>query len=189
MAMSWQYISGFFDGEGNISTPLGHGSLHLGITQAGKSGIEVLTEIQNFLAIRGIKSRMQYVRHIKDRKPVYVLYMSTKAALPFLKSVYPYLRVKRVQALDVIRHRTLYPGMFVSPLCRAWRREQGIKHNVARTHCSKGHLLSDDNVYSFLRAGRPSKSCKICAKARADARYKRIVAKRCNVDERVRPWL
>lgn len=48
------------------------------------------------------------------------------------------------------------------------------KRRQPGTHCSKGHELTVDNIYARTR-GRGD--CKICAKTRANERYKRLTGK------------
>jgi hypothetical protein len=40
--------------------------------------------------------------------------------------------------------------------------------NAAKTHCKRGHLLSEDNIYRTKGGGR---ACKTCVKANSKARY------------------
>lgn len=184
--MSWQYIAGFFDGEGNVSIPLGVSSLNVGIVQAGDTGLELLERIVSFLEEQGIRSRIDRSRKLEpNRKKVYKLYLSAKNAERFLRRVLPYIHIKKVVSQDVLRYRTLYPGMYTSPMCRAWRSETIRKNNALRTHCKRGHELTPENLYVYKRGERDSRSCKKCALELASRRY----AKRCKVDAAVRRWL
>ena len=180
MAMTWPYIAGFFDGEGNVSTPFGRTIIRVQITQAGEVGLVVLREIADFLAEHGVKSSIRHAKPIAGRKEVYILYTQATHAVEFLKAVMPYLRVKKVVSQDVVRWRRLFPGMYVSPLCYQFRAEQTRKHNAMRTHCHRGHALTNDNVYWYQHGERRSKtrSCMACAKDRANARYERIRKRR-----------
>ncbi len=58
--MDWEYISGFFDGEGGISidSPKGSRVLVLSVTMAQKNK-EVLEIIRTFLAVQGISSHLR----------------------------------------------------------------------------------------------------------------------------------
>ena len=50
-------------------------------------------------------------------------------------------------------------------------------HNVIRETCKRGHLLSDDNVYSNGqgRNGAKARTCKICTLARRQRKHGRVV--------------
>lgn len=176
MALSWQYIAGFFDGEGNVSMPLGKSNLHLCLTQAGNEGLQLLGRIQEFLAEHGIPSRIDdSTKLVTGRKKVYRLCLSGKRTEAFLRFVMPFVHIKKVISMDVLRWRTLYPGMYTSPMCKAWRTEAAVRSNNPprlRTHCSVGHALTPENVYSYIgKSGHDRRQCKICVRARVNARY------------------
>lgn len=39
--------------------------------------------------------------------------------------------------------------------------------NAKKTQCIRGHLLEGDNVYRYIRKGRPHRACNACRKVRA----------------------
>lgn len=139
--MNWPYIAGFFDGEGNVGIPLGHNTVLLNITQAGRSGLEVLEEIKCFLGIHGIKSRVYQRKVIENRQVVYMLWVSPTNSMTFLSKVMPYLRVKRTKSQDIIRIKTLFPSLTKSAQGRFFRRELSKRNNAVRVKplCPKGH--------------------------------------------------
>ncbi len=107
--MTWAYIVGFFDGEGNINAR-GHGIAlfqnHLGVLQ----------EIADFLRGEGLVSPKYRVKESGFRpdgtKRCNVLKYSRKGdVLKFLNGVLPYLIVKRRLAEDLRRFLIIYPSL------------------------------------------------------------------------------
>jgi len=106
MKLTWQYIAGFFDGEGCISVPRGskhtRGSLTCIMYQKRP---EVLYKIQEFLTNHGFSctvapnQRDQYHLYIKD---------GLLGNLRFLREIHPYLIVKKVEAQDTLRFFTVF---------------------------------------------------------------------------------
>lgn len=64
--------------------------------------------------------------------------------------------------------------------CRACRNTQdraGVKkRDKPRTHCQRGHSLTEDNIY--LAPGNDTRQCRVCRKRRGDARQAARKAKR-----------
>jgi len=154
--LTWQYVAGFFDGEGHIS--FGKHNLQMGITQAGNIGKCVLAEIEDYFAQSGISSHLHAKKpgSILGRKQIYMLSITRLQALALLRKLLPYLRVKKVLAQDVIRYKKLYPNMITSPLCANYR-----GHDRIKTHCKRGHPLTPETVYAY----NGNRQCKICAYA------------------------
>jgi hypothetical protein len=112
MAMNWAYVAGFFDGEGNIRMEMGseRNSVQAQIIQAGDIGNRVLEEIRSFIAQSGIQSKVHHrSARYANRLPVHVLYTGSVHAEKFLANVFPYLRVKKTHAQDVLRIRKMFP--------------------------------------------------------------------------------
>ena len=109
MRLSWQYIAGFFDGEGCITTSTGM-SIRVTIAQTGDKGLKILTLIQDYVALRGIKAKVNSKRVYSERhSPSWSLVMSeTTSCIAFLQGVIPYLHVKKVLAEDKVRFLTWY---------------------------------------------------------------------------------
>ncbi len=83
---SWQYIAGFFDGEGFLYEPKGYGSHSLGIVN---SNFSVLVAIQNFTGVGEVYNK-------KQRKSIFQYRVFGRARINyFLRNVLPYLVVKR----------------------------------------------------------------------------------------------
>lgn len=142
--MNWPYIAGFFDGEGNISVPLGHSTVIVNITQAGSRGRETLEEISQFIGTYGLRSRVSFRVQLENRQPVYMLWTRPLDSIKFLEKVLPYLRIKRTKAQDVIRFKRLFPSLTTSPQGRFYRLEHMAKINAPRIRdtCPKGHAYT-----------------------------------------------
>lgn len=130
MVMSWQYIAGFFDGEGSI----GLGAHNTGrkavvyMAQSGRLGLSLLHVISKFLATEGVKSSVFETGRtgVHGRTmPSYRLNICGYASVvTFVLNVLPYLYIKKVVAQDIIRYNKLFPNIQKSPLTRAWRSER-----------------------------------------------------------------
>jgi len=118
--MSWQYIAGFFDGEGCITTltmKSGHKiPARITMGQSGREGQSVLKEISGFLIKQGIRGSVSLPSYWPPSKKgknfkqmFYLVVNSKKGSIDFLRGVLPFLRVKRVQAQDNLRYLVLYP--------------------------------------------------------------------------------
>lgn len=102
--MSWQYIAGFFDGEGCIYRATRNGKQlgHFRLTMTQTSS-EVLTRIAQFLEDKYIKTRTSMVKRNGNRSECYTLIIDNIGnILPFLNNTVPYLIVKRSKAMEAI---------------------------------------------------------------------------------------
>jgi len=109
--ISWQYIAGFFDGEGCISThdkasPNRNNIQAITIVQKVDSNF-VLEEIQKFLAKRNIPSHLYNSRSAGNInwKPTHALTISgKKEQLAFLRWIKKYLVVKKDKATQTVNY-------------------------------------------------------------------------------------
>ena len=111
MEITWPYIAGFFDGEGNISlTKHGCGNINVNLYQKRR---DVLDRITNFLKAHNFDANI-YV----DKREQHTFRISggRNASLKFLNSILPYLIVKKTEAQDVIRYFTMFPPMPKGPM-------------------------------------------------------------------------
>ena len=112
MNMNWHYLAGFFDGEGSIESLMRNNRIpKIEIGQSRARGLYLLQEISAFLQSYGIASAVKpKVNRTASlgKLPMYVLCIQ-KDALVFLRHVLPYVRIKRSEAQDVLRFRTMYP--------------------------------------------------------------------------------
>jgi intein-encoded DNA endonuclease-like protein len=117
MEISWQYIAGFFDGEGCVYfrkmkkpyvnlTPLAQ------MTQKVKQG-EVLFKIKEFLKKNGIPSNIQY----KKNNLTFVLTIrgGREGTFKFLQKIFPYSIVKREkikETIEFLKKSEFIPSVF-----------------------------------------------------------------------------
>jgi hypothetical protein len=106
MKISWQYVAGFFDGEGCIGMypdPKYRSTRVLVQMSQAEPQEQVLYEIQEFLSTHGISFTTRVVKPEGNRKPCHQLYTVNRVvASEFLKQVEPYLRVKLRKAKELI---------------------------------------------------------------------------------------
>lgn len=112
MILSWQYIAGFFDGEGHVSVVIKNNNV--GLCQSGREGLVVLSDIAETCRASGIKCGVYAANESKRTgKPMYRLSVQGRECCRrFLIRVFPFLRVKRLAAQDALRHFTLYPPIY-----------------------------------------------------------------------------
>jgi hypothetical protein len=107
--MTWEYIAGFFDGEGAVVASMGRerAEIVMSITQADK---KILETIQQFLSSQGISARIHpHTDSPWSRKKSWVLMLSTTQALNTLGMLLPHLHVKKALVQDILRFRKMFP--------------------------------------------------------------------------------
>lgn len=114
--MTWQYVAGFFDGEGCISTEWNRArrgmNFRVQLCQSGREGQDVLEEIKEFMAERRIHSTMCHrSKHGRNRQMHVLVVSSRESILRCLVAVLPHLRIKKVKAQDLWRFLRLYPAL------------------------------------------------------------------------------
>jgi len=102
--LSWEWLAGFFDGEGCIVVrrdgrfPNGDVRIWLQVHQHARSA-SVLFDIREFLGSRKVPV------YYRDADAHSSLQITTRQGVKLcLKRMLPYLRVKRLQAEDVLRY-------------------------------------------------------------------------------------
>ncbi len=117
MKVSWDYIAGFFDGEGSVSTMnFTHrdtlAATIVTLSQSGSEGFEILTKIRDFLLAAGIKG---YVHSQTRRKPYRQMHHLKVCARPsveaLLRQLLPRVSVKRVVVQDTLRFIIAFPSI------------------------------------------------------------------------------
>lgn len=154
MAMNWNYIAGFFDGEGTICTTAR--GIQWSIAQSRERGRVVLEDIRTFLAEQGIKSS---VYQKKDRASMFTLYVTDRERIKkLLLMLYPYLRIKRVEVQDCLRYMRLFPrrksgavlGMLISETRQIRHGNAGERHGKAKLT-----MVQVDEIRRALDDGTP----------------------------------
>jgi len=131
--MNWAYIAGFFDGEGSVGTCPATSGRHASvyIAQSGARGLLVLEEIREFISGWKIKSSVfctgKATQHMRTMPSYRLGICGFTSTVAFLRIVFPYLRIKKAAAQDLIRYDKMFPSVQKSPLARAYRRERQIK--------------------------------------------------------------
>lgn len=167
--LSWQYVAGFFDGEGCITMPLSRygesnkfGGIqpYIQMAQAGEIGRVITHEIRDWLSLQNIKADVQYRRSKKKgHKDSWTLRIrGRKWSCAFLTKIMPFVIVKRTVCQDFWRFMELYPSLL------GWT-------NRYATHCPHGHPFDDENT--FRTNGGKSRGCKICRTKKSRDFYER----------------
>lgn len=124
--MSWEYLAGFFDGEGCIYYRLGKFNLKCHISQKGARGKRLLTEIMEFLAERAVKSSLQ----LRKDTDYYILWLCGREnVIRFLSGMLGYLRIKKLEAQDLLRFFRIYPsiqGKLLAESNEFWRYRKNV---------------------------------------------------------------
>jgi hypothetical protein len=119
--LSWEYIAGFFDGEGAAGI-VREGSksgarFYATMSQTGDVGKALLCEIANKLKREGIVTCLLLDRHPGNvigfvrRKQIHRLNIShRKNTIPFLRALLPYLRIKKSNVQDMLRYNRIFPA-------------------------------------------------------------------------------
>jgi len=120
--MNWSYIAGFFDGEGYIGLGrqkhcgegrYSRGAVRITITQTRDRGRILLEEISEFMSEFGITSNIS----VKDHENIKwaCTYKLRMEGFPncskFISSVFPHLRIKKVEAQDMWRYNRAFPSL------------------------------------------------------------------------------
>lgn len=109
--ITWQYIAGFFDGEGCIVPHHASPQFAVKVTQCDE---KVIDDIGYFLASHNIvalkyNSKPEWYKFYK--KPIFNLHVNYReGSTRFLEHVFPYLRVKKQTAQDALRFMKVYPA-------------------------------------------------------------------------------
>lgn len=122
MRLSWQYVAGFFDGEGHVGMVRqkkcgeGHysnGSIRASMVQSRERGRILLEAVSKFLSNYGIKSTVG-VHHPGDERcsRSYHLRMTGyRSVIPFLQQCMPFIWIKKSEAEDLIRFYRAFPSL------------------------------------------------------------------------------
>ena len=112
--VTWTYIAGFFDGEGNVGifsnrARRGNGTPVVTISQTGERGRILLEAIGEFLGKYGIKSYYGRRKAHGNNAAQYTIRICNREHVAkFLRGVFPYLWIKKVEAQDVLRFLIIF---------------------------------------------------------------------------------
>ena len=136
MTINWDYIAGFFDGEGSV-VHISGGSYRIAIAQSNK---EVLDIIANFLGEYGIHTWITYKQPTKlTRSPGYHLAFSKSTSVRFfLETIIDKIIVKRKRAIEVLENLT---NETRRPVSDAEQRAMVIMDSIGLSQHEIGNLL------------------------------------------------
>lgn len=120
--MSWEYIAGFFDGEGHVGLGrqkhcgegrFSRGSPRVTMVQAHDRGRQLLEEISEFLVGHGIRSIVEIHQEAQGKisESYHLRITGFNGVLSFLGAVFPFLRIKKTEAQDLIRYNKAFPSL------------------------------------------------------------------------------
>lgn len=120
--MSWEYLAGFFDGEGHIGLGrqkhcgegrFSRGAPRVTLVQAHERGRLLLEEIKAFLQAHNILSVVEIHQQASKRISLSFRLRITgfNGCERFLEGVFPYLRIKKVEAQDLLRYSIAFPSL------------------------------------------------------------------------------
>jgi hypothetical protein len=122
--MNWDYIAGFFDGEGCVSIQRAgkrdskeHGNAaHLiSISQSGLTGLRVLSDMADFLRSYdihvGFRLDQKAGMHHRKKDSYCIRICKRDSVIIFLEHMLPRVHVKKVAVQDHLRYMRLYPSL------------------------------------------------------------------------------
>jgi len=115
--ITWEYLAGFFDGEGCVNYA-NSGSqrtyrIRLTFSQSRKRGYELLFKIKAFLEKEKCKLGKIYTSgYIKDiEKQGWQLQITEKnSTKKIMEALLPYLEIKKLEVQDALRRQILFPS-------------------------------------------------------------------------------
>lgn len=139
--ITWEYLAGFFDGEGTARIPLGSSSSlspTWQVVQGGGRGQKLLAEIAEFLTQNGVTKYTLYSRRqnypeagIKSRLEMWTLGIYKRNdVLMVCRRLFPFLHIKKVEVQDIIRYCSLFPALNTGPAWRMLNREGAAKRRL-----------------------------------------------------------
>jgi hypothetical protein len=125
--VTWQYVAGFFDGEGCVGAPSGRTGIKLQIAQKTAA---VLEEIKSFLDAQGIVCAIS--RNRSHPAQMYTLHIDGRAAARLmLEGLRPYVIVKKQSVEDALRQLRLFPPLTRFASTIAWEARHWSNRDVA----------------------------------------------------------
>lgn len=164
--MNWDYIAGFFDGEGSICCRIvckkkGESArVHISIGQVARNG-EVLSEIQHFLIKEGVENPRLWKRTSKPADMHYLLISNKKGTEEFLKRIYNLVIVKKSKAESALEMLQNWPGLYhtkafteteVEYLIKSYESDVPYAVMVETLRCSKSKISEFLKTRGLLRS-------------------------------------
>ena len=160
-ALTWEYIAGFFDGEGCIffmKYKNNHVILYIGQGDKNNTPCHVIEDICDFLKGEGIKARFtHYAARSPYSREARVIVSSSASCRDWLIGMLPFLRVKKQKAIETIqlldtkmKHRWTSPRE-TKTILELRQQGYGIKRiakEVSKTHGTVKNVLQANNAYN-----------------------------------------
>lgn len=140
MRITWDYVAGFFDGEGCINIAKaregqhgGSGSFAVTMVQATTRGRDLLDAMAEFLELHHIKSKVYRKREASSRRKEAfgIVIQGRESVRRFLKAIAFRLHMKKQLAEDAYRFITVFPPV------------HGLVGNTKHDHIPIQALLDD----------------------------------------------
>ena len=109
MRMTWEYLAGLFDGEGNLCPT--QGTIVWSISQSNQRGDLIMQEIQQFLNEQGCWTHRVRAAYRTSRGTGVMHICRTRnrtTVRQICKHLRPYSRIKRHEIQDAWRYLSLY---------------------------------------------------------------------------------
>ena len=119
MVNSWEYVAGFWDGEGCIWFPVGCG--RTASASISQTKPEVLYAIKEFMDKEGVFGKLRVQtgkskRSFKDNLHYTLLFQGSQRVSKLLQHLLPHLNtVKKSAAQDILRFFKIYPPLKRGP--------------------------------------------------------------------------
>lgn len=106
--MTWDYIAGFFDGEGHISTHAR--GMMWSIAQGGSRGRRLLEEIHDFLVAEGFTPTLGKGNPIPSGTIWQMWICNRKDIVRLYGYLAHRIHIKKTEMQDVVRYIKMYPA-------------------------------------------------------------------------------
>lgn len=108
--MDWQYLAGFFDGEGNFHINIIKRTAQLKI-RIYSTNRQILEDIKNFVGVGNIYDKGYRLKKYPTQNIIFEFVVGKKQdCLNFLNQIYPHLVLKKEQAKYLLDHYDFTSG-------------------------------------------------------------------------------
>lgn len=181
MKVTIEYIAGFFDGEGCVSTHQnrarrGAFGTSISIGQSGDEGRQILAAIQTWLTDRGVNSYLLLRKRKAQYRPMWVLsVMARPSVTAFLALLRPHVSVKKTVVEDTLRFLKLYPSI-KGPLTASRNRDVVRGFDLERAQRDRATGLSYDAIAKAQNVSEGFVYERLNPEWSAEKRRRRLVA-------------
>ena len=115
--ITWQYLAGFFDGEGCVNYATSGSTrtyrIRLTFCQSRPRGYTLLSKIKSFLEKNGCQlGKIHTSGYIidKEKQGWQIQITEKKSTKKIMEALLPYLEIKKIEVQDALRRQKLYPA-------------------------------------------------------------------------------